>query len=99
MPTFSFLNPAPGSSTGPFLDLTINFADLFGQAHSIGKDSSAAENTSGKLGNQLNSLFANYGQGQREAINQRFDTQKNNALGSLAKRGFSGSSLAGSTAS
>ena len=90
---------APGSSSGPFLDLTKNFGSLFNQAQGLGKDSSAAENSFRALGDQLGSLFENYGAGQRQQINQRFDTQKNNALGSLAKRGFSGSSLAGSTGS
>lgn len=99
MASFNIGFGAPGSSSGPFLDLTRNFGDLFKQAEKLGQNAQPAVDVFRQLGDQLGSLFQNYGQGQRQAINQRFDTEKNNALGSLAKRGFSGSSLAGSTGS
>lgn len=88
-----------GSNSKPFLNLSKNFGDLFKQASGMGPNAQPAIDTYKNLGAELGGLFANYGAGQREQINKRFDTQQNNAMGSLAKRGFSGSSLASATGS
>lgn len=86
------------ANSAPYLDLSTNPNQLFGQllgyAGQTNANSQGAINTFQNLGSSLNSMFDQYGAGQRAQVNQAFDTTRNNVLGRLAARGFGGSNLA-----